>query len=105
MSSEMLTRDDVVTAILAEEGPIRDLGVARLALFGSFLRGTATPASDVDLLVRFIPGAKSYDRLLALSELLESRLGRRVELLTTEGLSPFIGPHILAEAQDVFRAA
>jgi len=69
------------------------------------LRGTATPASDVDLLVRFMPGAKSYDRFLALSELLESRLGRRVELLTTEGLSPFIGPHILAEAQDVFRAA
>jgi uncharacterized protein len=105
MSRQTLTRDDVVRALLADERAIRDLGVAQLALFGSVLRGTATPASDVDLLVRFIPGGKSYDRLLALSELLESRLGRRVELLTTEGLSPFIGPHILAEAEDVFRAA
>jgi hypothetical protein len=31
--------------------------------------------------------------------------GRPVELVTTEALSPFIGPRILAEAQDVLRAA
>jgi predicted nucleotidyltransferase len=42
---------------------------------------------------------------LALSDLLESRLGRPVELVTTEALSPFIGPRILADAQDVLRAA
>ena len=40
----------------------------------------------------------------ALSELLERRLGLSVELVTTEALSPFIGPRILAEAQDVLRA-
>jgi hypothetical protein len=37
--------------------------------------------------------------------LLESHLGRRVELVTTEALSPVIGPRILAEARDVLRAA
>lgn len=45
--------------------------------------------------------AKSFDRLLALSDLLEEQLGRTVEVVTTEALSPFIGPRILAEAQDV----
>ena len=77
----------------------------RLALFGSVLRGEATPESDVDVLVQFVPGSKSFDRFLALSELLEARLGRHVVLVTTEALSPFIGPRILAEAQDVLRAA
>jgi uncharacterized protein len=81
------------------------LGVARLAMFGSVLRGDADAGSDVDILVEFMPGAKSYERFLALSELLEDRLGRRVELVTVEALSPFIGPRILAEAQDVLRAA
>jgi predicted nucleotidyltransferase len=42
---------------------------------------------------------------LALSELLEKYLGRPLELVTTDALSPFIGPRILAEAQDVLRAA
>jgi len=63
------------------------------------------PTAMFDLLVPFAPGRKSFERLLALSELLEARLGRRVELVTTEALSPFIGPRILAEAQDVLRAA
>lgn len=71
----------------------------------SDIRGQATADSDVDLLVTFAPGAKSYSRFFALSELLEARLGRRVELVTPEALSPFIGPRILAEAQDVLRTA
>jgi predicted nucleotidyltransferase len=100
-----LSREQAVELLAASESEIRALGVARLALFGSVLRGDARPDSDVDLLVQFSPGAKTFDRFLALSELLEERLGRRVELVTTEALSPFIGPRILAEAQDVLRAA
>jgi uncharacterized protein len=84
---------------------VRALGVVRLALFGSMLRGEVSPDSDVDFLVEFAPNAKSFDRFMALGDLLEARLGRRVELITTEALSPFIGPRILAEAKDVLRAA
>lgn len=105
MTEETLTRQQTVAVLTAIESEIRALGVARLALFGSVLRNQARPDSDVDLLVQFAPGAKTYDRFLALSELLELRLGRSVELVTTEALSPFIGPRILAEAQDVLRAA
>ena len=75
------------------------------ALFGSVVRGEARPDSDVDLLVEFVPGQKSFDRFMALSDLLERLLGYSVELVTIESLSPFIGPHILAEAADVLRAA
>ncbi|HEX2094160.1 MAG TPA: nucleotidyltransferase family protein [Longimicrobiaceae bacterium] len=87
------------------EAEIRDLGVCRLALFGSFARSEAGPESDVDLLVEFAPEQKSFDRFMRLCDLLEERLARRVEVVTTEALSPYIGPHILAEAQDVVRAA
>ncbi|OFW01280.1 MAG: nucleotidyltransferase [Acidobacteria bacterium RIFCSPLOWO2_02_FULL_68_18] len=91
--------------IAGAEPAIRALGVARLALFGSVARDEARPDSDVDVLVQFSPGQKSYAHFIALSELLESLLRRRVELVTTEALSPFLGPRILAEAQDVLRAA
>lgn len=105
MTQASLTRQQAVAVLRASEPEIRALGVARLALFGSVLRNQARPDSDVDLLVQFVAGAKTYDHFLALSELLELRLGRSVELVTTEALSPFIGPRILAEAQDVLRAA
>lgn len=105
MSSPVLGRDQAVTRLSACEQDIRALGVVRLALFGSVLRGHAHAESDVDFIVQFAPGAKTYARFFALSELLHERLGRPVELVTTEALSPFIGPRILAQAQDVLRAA
>lgn len=103
--NEILTAAEAVRRLEAAEPEIRALGVQRLALFGSVLRGEARPDSDVDLLVQFLPGAKTFDRFLALFDVLERRLGRRVEIVTTEALSPFIGPRIQAEAHDVLRAS
>lgn len=100
-----LKRDEVIQRLRDAEREIRSLGVERLALFGSVLRDEARPGSDVDVLVSFAPGAKSFDGLLALTDFLEERLGRRVDVVTTEALSPFLGPRILADAQDVLRAA
>lgn len=105
MTNSALTRRDATARLQAMEAEIRALGVLRLALFGSVLRDEARPDSDVDLLVEFLPGQKSLDRFMRLADLLEQSLGRKVELVTTEALSPFIGPHILAEAADVVRAA
>lgn len=105
MDKPVNTRADVLERLTAAADEIRVLGVQRLALFGSFARSEARPESDVDLLVEFIPGRKSFDGFMQLYDLLEERLGRRIELVTTEALSPYIGPHILAEAEDVVRAA
>jgi predicted nucleotidyltransferase len=105
MSSQTIDRDTVRRQIRKAESDLRLLGVRRLALFGSVQRDEAGTASDVDLLLEFEPGRKSYDSFLAISDLLEQLLGRRVELVTTDALSPFIGPHILAEAEEVLRAA
>ena len=100
-----LTRSDVEIQLAPMHTAILGLGVRRLALFGSVQRNQARVDSDVDILVEFAPGQKSFDRVLALGDLLEAQLGRRIALVTLESLSPYIGPHILAEAQDVVRAA
>lgn len=105
MSTVTLTRDEAIRRLQTVEPDIRRLGVRRLALFGSVLRNEARPDSDVDVLVEFTPAEKSFDRFMALADLLEDTLEHPVEIVTTESLSPFIGPHILAEARDVLRAA
>ena len=105
MATTALSRDEAIRRLQLSSKPILELGVRRLALFGSVLRNEARADSDVDILVEFEPGLKLFDRFLALADLLEEILERRVELLTPESLSPYIGPHILAEATDVVLAA
>lgn len=78
---------------------LRQFGVRRFGLFGSFLRGRQTEASDVDLLVEFHDGLKTFDNFMNLALFLEDVLGRKVDLITAESLSPHIGPKILDEVE------
>ena len=96
-----LTTPDLTARLYAVRAEIRRLGVHRIGLFGSYIRGEQTLDSDVDLLVEFEPGQKSFARFTALADLLETTLGRRVDLVTRESLSPYVGPHILNEVRDV----
>lgn len=105
MATQVLTKQQVHERLEQDRARIQALGVRRLALFGSVVRGEARPDSDVDLLVQFDPEQKTLDNFMELCFLLEELLGRRIELVTTESLSPYIGPHILREAEDVLLAA
>jgi predicted nucleotidyltransferase len=105
MDRTVLTRSDVEACVSAARPEILRLGVRRLALFGSVQRNEARGDSDVDFLVEFGVGQKTFDGILALGELLERALGQRVELVTAESLSPYLRPYILSEAEDVLRAA
>jgi hypothetical protein len=105
MTGMARSKDEVIARLVSAKSRILRLGIRRLALFGSFARDEAAPDSDVDILVEFDPSRKTYDNFLELSELLEELLQRPVEVITIESLSPYIGPHIIAEAVDVIRAA
>jgi uncharacterized protein len=105
MTTNALTKVQIVERLAEAREQIEALGVLRLALFGSVVRGQAREDSDVDLLVQFDPELKTFDNFMSLCFLLEDLLEHRVELVTTESLSPYIGPHILREAEDVLLAA
>lgn len=101
MTTSVQTKQDLIARLRLLQEKLHRLGVRRLGVFGSFQREEPHPESDVDLLVEFAPGEKSFDHYMALSFLLEDELGRPVELVTPEALSPYIGPHILHEAEYV----
>ena len=78
--------------------------IHRLALFGSYLAGTARPDSDVDLLVEFEPG--QTPGLLGMAKL-EAELsalmgGRRVELRTPQDLSRHFREEVVRTAEVQF---
>jgi len=81
---------------------IRSFGVKNLNLFGSFTKDNlVTDQSDIDFLVEFEEGKKSFDNFIDLNYFLEELTGRKVELLTHQSLSKFIGPHILKQLEHV----
>jgi len=105
MTQEVQTRDDIFRMLTENRQQIAALGVLRIGLFGSFIRDEQRPQSDVDLLVHFEPGQKTFDHFMELVFLLEELFNRRVEVVTPEALSPHIGPRILEEVEYVAFAA
>jgi hypothetical protein len=96
-----ITKSDVLALIRANRDALRALGVARVGLFGSFVRGEQRADSDVDVLVEFEPDKKSYRNFVRTSFLLQDTLQRSVELVTPESLSPYIRPNVLKEVEYV----
>lgn len=98
-------KSDIVKTLQEKSAHLRAFGVKRIGLFGSFVRELQNETSDVDLLVEFEASQKTFDNFMALSFFLEDLLGRKVEIVTKESLSPYIGPHILNEIEYVILAA
>ena len=72
-------------------------GARNIRVFGSAARQETTEDSDVDLLVDMDQG-KSYLDLVALWQDLEELLGRKVDVLTDGGISPYLRDSIQKEA-------
>ncbi len=91
----------ITTLLKNNEVFLNKLGVARLGLFGSVVRGEAKATSDVDFVVEFLPGKKNYDNYIDLCFFLEDNLGLTVDLLTPEGISPIIRERVNKEVEYV----
>jgi len=72
-------------------------GVRRIGIFGSVARGEETPASDIDILVEFSRGQATFRNFMALITYLEDLFGRKVDVVTTGGLDPYLRPYIEGE--------
>lgn len=77
------------------------LGVISIGIFGSVAREEEKSHSDYDILVEFRKEKKSFKTFITLCDFLENRLGENYELITKESLSPYIGPYILREVENV----
>jgi predicted nucleotidyltransferase len=94
----MRTLADIITALrriepdLRRRYPIRGLGV-----FGSYVRGEQTDASDLDILVDLGPGIGLIE-LVGLQQELGDALGLKVDLVIKNALKRRIGQRILSEA-------
>jgi predicted nucleotidyltransferase len=79
-------------------------GTRKVALFGSFVRGDAGPESDIDVLVEF-GRPTGFLALVKLERELSEVMGRPVDLLTEDAISPHLRDEILGTQQVIYEAA
>ena len=98
----MRTKENVLQDLQGIKSKTARLGIREIGLFGSYLRNEQTEKSDIDILIDFDPLKETYDNYLAVYDLIEDLFkGQKVEVVTRNGLSPFIGPKILNEVEYV----
>ncbi len=92
---------DLYSIIKNVESTMEKYNVKKAELFGSVSRGDFTTKSDVDILVDFnqVPGGWT---LMSMIYELESKLGKKVDLVTTGGLSPNFAPYIKNDLKTIY---
>ena len=76
-------------------------GIKKILIFGSYARNEATPNSDLDLIVEFPEGTSLIDHIGIEFELSEA-LNMKIDLLSQNGISPYIKDQIMKEAVVIY---
>ncbi len=105
LAQQTPTREAVIETI-RQNAPIlaQRYGVSKISLFGSFVKGAPTQASDVDLVIEFNrPIGLAF---VDLADDFERFLGRPVDLLTQDGIRniriPAVQNRILSSIEHVW---
>ncbi len=91
------TADAILDFLNTHAAELRAMGVVRIGLFGSYVRGEQSPGSDIDLLVTM--NNWTWKRWCALWDFLEARLGSTVDIVPEEDLRSELRPRILREVR------
>ena len=98
----MTNKEYIMSTIKNHKPELTKLGIRDIGLFGSYVRDEQSAISDIDISIEFNPEMENYDNYMAVYDLFEQLFkNEKVELITKNDLSPYIGPGILKEVMYV----
>ena len=98
----MTTKENILKTLKSNKLKLSKLGIRNVGLFGSYIRNEQSNDSDIDLLIDFEPEKENFDNFMAVYDLLENIFkNEKIEVVTKNGLSPYIDPNILNEVKYV----
>jgi predicted nucleotidyltransferase len=88
---------EILDALNRHADELRAMGVERIGVFGSHVRGKGRTDSDIDILVSL--AEHTFDAYMDVKLFLEDLFGREVDLVLADSLKPALRPHILEDVQ------
>ncbi len=98
MMKKIRTKEEIIELLIKNKNLLKKHKVRQIGLFGSYVRNEQTEDSDIDLLVELEDGTTLFD-IIELEEMLTGLFGKKVSIVSKNGLSKYIGPYILREAE------
>ena len=97
-----MDKEQIKKVIRKHKTDIEKLGVNKLAVFGSYVSGQNKENSDIDIYVSFRRDQATYDNFIKLCYFLDKLFpGKKVDVVTEDGVSPYIEPEIKRTAEYV----
>ncbi|MBT9164345.1 MAG: hypothetical protein DDT22_00300 [candidate division WS2 bacterium] len=81
---------------------LKNRGVKKIAIFGSYVRGEEKPESDIDVIVEFSE-RRSLLEIVGIEQELSDAIGLKVDLLTEKSISPYLIDRIKKEMVVIYR--
>ena len=98
----MITKDFILSTLRTHKPALSNYGILNIGLFGSYAREEQSSKSDIDILIDFDPEKENFDNYMAAYDYFEDLFkNEKIELVTKNGLRPYIGPQILKEVMYV----
>lgn len=97
----MLKTKDIMDGMEQNKELIKKYGVKRIGLFGSYARNEQRTESDIDILVEFEKGKKTFDNYMELKFYLEDLFVTKVDLVIADVIKPDLKPYILERVEYV----
>lgn len=96
----MLQKSDILYILKVNKPELNKFGVTKIGLFGSYIHKEERPQSDIDILIDFDSKSENFINFMNTCNFLETLFqGKRIDIVTINGLSPYIGPHILKDVE------
>ena len=95
----MLNKDEIIKRIEENKKKVREFGVNKLLLVGSYAKDKVAKKSDIDFLVEFDPGRGLFDDFINLLHFLEDLFGKKIDLGEPDLLREEVREHILGGEQ------
>lgn len=87
MITAVQNKQQAFERIQSHQSALKLFGAARLGLFGSFVRGEQTEKSDIDFVVEFQEGKKTFRNFINMVYYSEKVMCREVDLLSWDGVT------------------
>ncbi len=92
-----LTKKIILSKLQKNMHAIKGYGVKKIGLFGSYARESQTRKSDIDILIEFVEGKKTFDNYMDLKFFLEDIFKCKVDLVIIGTIKPDLKQHIMED--------